>query len=153
MRTVRSGARVTSGRKKKNNNERKDRRTNLFSPVQHAGQGKPAAFSIEEKQLQITLGQKSFLVRLAVSRDFLPPHSPYNGTGFVLSLYYQKSVIEYKEAEMLSTHYKTGCQLKTHAAVNAVRKCTGRYMRSRKFRFRNRHFTKNADAILPGWKH
>ncbi len=78
----------------------------MFSPVQHAGQGKPAAFSIEEKQLQITLGQKSFLVRLAVSRDFLPPHSSYNGTGFVLSLYYQKSVIEYKEAEMLSTHYK-----------------------------------------------
>ena len=31
MRTVRSGARVTSGRKKKNKNERKDRRTNLFS--------------------------------------------------------------------------------------------------------------------------
>ena len=55
----------------KNKNERKGRRTNLFSPVQHAGQGKPAAFSIEEKQHQITLGQKSFLVRLAMSRDFL----------------------------------------------------------------------------------
>ena len=39
-----------------------------------------------------------FLCSRGVKR-YLVPHSPHNGTGFVLSLYYQKSVIEYKEAE------------------------------------------------------